>query len=77
MSGPGGRGWTLVGLLMLVAGAAGLGHRTLTWTDRTTQVVVGSVEVVTAEDHRFRIPMYVSLGLIVAGAGLLVRGART
>lgn len=74
-----GRAWTRlawVGMLLIALGVAGLGHRTIAYTDRETQVTIGSVELATTTEHRFRSPLGVSIGLIVIGAALMFRGTR-
>ena len=66
----------IVAILLILAGIAGLTYRSFTYTDKTHETKVGPIEVAVKEKETVQIPVWVSAGAIVIGAGILLVGAR-
>ena len=66
----------IVAILLILAGIAGLIYRSFTYTDKTHETKVGPIEVAVKEKETVQIPVWVSAGAIVIGAGILLAGAR-
>lgn len=66
----------ILGALLLLAGLAGLAVKEFSYTRDTTTAKLGPVELTVRETETVRIPMWLSLGAVGAGAVLLALGFR-
>lgn len=62
----------LIAMVLIVAGVLGLVFSRFTYTKETHGFKVGSLEVAVKDKETINVPMWVSLGAIVAGTGLLL-----
>ncbi len=62
----------LAAIVLIVAGTLGLIYRGFTYSRETHEARLGSLEVSFSERTRIDVPLWVSVGLIVVGVGLLV-----
>ena len=67
----------ILGVVLIVLGAAGLlvGH--FSYTETKPVVKAGPLQINSQEDHSISIPTIGSIVLLVAGAGLVIAGRRT
>jgi hypothetical protein len=66
----------IVAIVLILAGIAGLVQRSFSYTEETHETKVGPIEVAVKEKETVRIPVWASAGAIVAGAAILLAGAR-
>lgn len=66
----------IAGVLLVLAGLAGLWAKEISYTRDTTAAKIGPVELTVKETETVRIPLWLSLGAIGAGAALLALGSR-
>lgn len=62
----------ILGIILIVAGLAGLLYGGFTWTDRETIIDAGPLEITTENRERLPIPPIAGGLLLVAGIALLV-----
>ena len=62
----------LIALALIVAGVLGLVYSRFTYTKETHGFNIGSLEVAVKDKETINIPMWVSIGALAAGAGLLL-----
>ncbi|MGH8455096.1 MAG: hypothetical protein ACRES4_05435 [Nevskiales bacterium] len=66
---------TLIGILLIVAGAGGLGYGSYSYTEEKTVFKIGELEATTQDEKS--VPLKpIGLGLIGAGVLLVVFGGR-
>ena len=66
----------IVAILLIVTGVAGLIWREFSYTKDTTQAKIGPVELTMKDTKTVAIPVWASVGAIVAGVALLVIGRK-
>ena len=66
----------IIGILLLVAGAASLALGGFSYTKDTTVVKLGSLEVSAKEKEEVNLPVWLGVGAIAVGGLLLVFGRR-
>jgi hypothetical protein len=66
----------IAGLILIVAGAVALAYGGFSYTQDTTAVKLGPLELTVKEKKSVDVPLWLGIGAIVAGAGLLVLGGR-
>ncbi len=66
----------IAAIALIVAGALGLAYGSFGWTKETTQAKLGPIELSVKERQTVNIPVWLGIGAIVAGAGLLLFGSR-
>ena len=66
----------IVGILLLIAGAASLAMGGFSYTKDTTVVKLGPLEVSAKQKEEVNLPMWLGVGAIAVGGLLLVFGGR-
>ena len=66
----------LVGVVLIVAGLAGLLYGGFSFTRETHEIKLGPIELSVKEKQAVNIPMWAGVGAIVIGAGLLLIGGK-
>jgi len=70
------RGLSLLGVVLLVAGIAGLFVGGFTFTEKDTVIDAGPLQVTAEDKHHVNIPTIAGVIVALAGAGLIVAGMR-
>lgn len=70
------KGITLIGVLLIVLGLAGLVWPVITYTDTETLVDIGPVEVTSRKQERIPIPPIAGGAAVVAGVVLVAMGKK-
>jgi len=65
-----------LGLVLIVAGALALLYGGFSYTKQTHEANIGPLKLQVVEQERVNIPLWLGLGIAVAGAVLLVAGSR-
>jgi hypothetical protein len=66
----------IVGIILIVAGALGLGLGSFSFTKEKHTANLGPISLSVAEKETVNVPMWAGIGAIVAGGLLLVFGSR-
>lgn len=66
----------IIGIILLVAGLLGAALGGFSFTQDTHKASLGSINLSVQEEKRVNIPLWASLAAIVAGAAVLIGGAR-
>lgn len=66
----------IVGIVLIVAGIAGIGIGGFSFTRETHQAKLGPVELSVKEKESVNIPLWASVAAIVVGGVLLVAGGK-
>lgn len=66
----------IVGIVLIVAGIAGIGIGGFSFTRETHQAKLGPVELSVKEKENVNIPLWASVAAIVVGGVLLVAGGK-
>ena len=66
----------LVGIVLIVAGALGLGYRSFSYTKETHQAQVGSLKFSLKDTETVNVPVWLGVGASVIGGVLLLVGGR-
>ena len=66
----------LVAVVLIVAGVLGLVYGGFSYSQDTTAVKLGSLELTVKENKTVNVPIWAGVGAIVAGALLLVLGKK-
>jgi len=66
----------IAAIVLIVAGVLGLAYGKFTYTKETHDAKVGPIELSVKDKETVSIPMWVGIGCIVVGAGLLLTGRR-
>ncbi len=67
---------TLVAIVLVVAGVAGLAYGKFSYTKEKHQAKLGPLEFSVKDKETVNVPQWASIGAIVVGAGLLVTGRK-
>ena len=67
---------TLVAIVLVVAGGAGLAYGKFSYTKEKHQAKLGPLEFSVKDKETVNVPQWASIGAIVVGAGLLVTGRK-
>ena len=67
----------IFGIVLIVAGIAGLGIANISFTEQKTVIDAGPLKVTTAEQHNIPIPTVAGIAAIVVGLGLVFMGRKT
>jgi Flp pilus assembly protein CpaB len=62
----------IVAVLLIAAGIAGLVVRDVSYTKESTQAKLGTLELTVKEKKTIEIPVWASIGVVVAGIVLLL-----
>ncbi|HEU4852894.1 MAG TPA: hypothetical protein VFT37_12145 [Telluria sp.] len=66
----------IVGILLIVAGLLGASLGGFSFTQDTHKASMGPIQLSVAEEKQVNIPLWASIAAIVAGAVVLVAGAK-
>ena len=66
----------IMGIVLIVAGALGLGYGSFSFTKETHKASVGPVSLSVKEKETVNVPMWAGIGAIVLGGVLLVMGGK-
>jgi hypothetical protein len=66
----------IVAIILIVAGVLGLAYGKFTYTEETHDAKIGPIEMSVKDKETVNIPLWVGIGAIVVGAGLLLAGGR-
>ncbi|MGR4869928.1 hypothetical protein ACIPRI_13785 [Variovorax sp. LARHSF232] len=66
----------IIGLILIVAGIAGIGTGGFSFTKETKQLKLGSIELSVKEQENVIFPTWASVAVIVVGGALLVFGGK-
>jgi hypothetical protein len=66
----------IIAIVLIVAGVLGLAYGKFTYTKETHDAKIGPVELSVKDKETVNIPMWVGVGAIVVGAGLLLAGGK-
>ena len=66
----------LIAIVMMVAGLLGASYGGFSYTKQTHEANIGPLKLQVVEQERINIPLWLGLGIAVAGAVLLVAGSR-
>ena len=66
----------VMGVLLIVAGLLGIVFSSFSYTKETHEIKLGPIELAVKEKESVNIPLWASIGAIVAGGVLLVVGSR-
>lgn len=66
----------LMAIVMIVAGLLGASYGGFSYTKQTHEANIGPLKLQVVEQERVNIPLWLGLGIAVAGALLLVAGSR-
>jgi len=64
----------VIGIILIVAGALGLGYRSFTYTKETHQAQVGPLKFAVKDTETVKVPVWLGVGAIVLGGVLLLVG---
>jgi hypothetical protein len=62
----------IAGIVLIVAGIAGLGWKEFSYSRETTQAKLGPIELRVSDRRTVAVPTWLSIGAIAAGAALLL-----
>ncbi len=66
----------LIGALLIVAGVLGLAFGGFSFTKQTHQAQIGPIAITSSERENVNIPLWASVIVIAAGAGILISSSR-
>lgn len=66
----------LLAILLIAAGVLALAYGGFTYTKKTHEAQIGSLELSVQEKETVNVPMWAGVAAVVAGAALLVFGSR-
>ena len=66
----------IIAIVLIVAGVLGLAYGKFTYTKETHDAKIGPVELSVKDKETVNIPLWVGVGAIVVGAGLLLAGGK-
>ncbi|OJT94827.1 MAG: hypothetical protein BGN82_07740 [Alphaproteobacteria bacterium 65-7] len=67
----------ILGVVLILAGVAGLIFRSIEWTETKNVVDAGPIQINTQEKHNVWIPTAAGIAAILAGLGLVVVSRRS
>ena len=71
------RNLTLLGVVLIVLGVAGLLFGHFNYSETKPVLDAGPIHVTTQEEHRVSIPTVAGIVVVLAGLGLVIAGRRT
>jgi hypothetical protein len=66
----------IAAIVLIIAGVLGLAYGKFTYTKETHDAKVGPIELSVKDKETVNIPMWMGIGAIVVGAGLLLAGGK-
>jgi hypothetical protein len=66
----------IAAIVLILAGALGLGYGSFSFTKDTHEAKLGPIELSVKEKQTVNVPVWAGVGAIVIGAGLLVFGGK-
>jgi TRAP-type C4-dicarboxylate transport system permease small subunit len=69
-------GLKIAAIVLIVAGALGLAYGSFTYTKETHQAKIGPIELSVKDKETVNVPIWLSVGAIVAGGVLLFFGGK-
>jgi hypothetical protein len=66
----------IIAIVLIVAGVLGLAYGKFTYTKETHDAKIGPIELSVKDKETVNVPMWVGVGAIVVGAGLLLAGGK-
>jgi multidrug transporter EmrE-like cation transporter len=66
----------LIGIVLIVAGALGLGYGSFSYTKETHKAEIGPLKLQVSEKETVNVPQWMGIGAIVLGVVLLVAGPK-
>lgn len=66
----------IIAIILIAAGTMGLVYGGFSYTKKTHEAKLGPLEFSLAEKESVAVPLWASIGAIVAGAGLLLLGGK-
>lgn len=66
----------LLAIVLVVGGILGLAYGGFSYTQDTTVVKIGTLEISAKEKKTINVPLWAGIGAVVAGAALLVLGSK-
>jgi hypothetical protein len=66
----------IAAIVLIVAGALGLGYGGFSYTKQTHEVKLGPIEMSVREKQTVNVPVWAGIGAIAIGAALLLLGGR-
>ena len=66
----------IIAIVLIIAGVLGLAYGKFTYTKETHDAKVGPLELSVKDKETVNVPVWVGVGCIVVGAGLLLAGGR-
>lgn len=66
----------IVGILLIAAGVTGLVVRSFSYTQDTEAVKLDPLELSVKQEKTVQVPVWLSVGAVVIGAGLLLVGGK-
>jgi uncharacterized membrane protein len=66
----------IIGIVLIVAGALGLGYGSFSFTKDTHTATIGPLHLSVKEKETINVPMWAGIAAIVAGGLLLLGGSR-
>jgi hypothetical protein len=67
----------IVGIVLLVAGALGLAYGSFSYTKETHEANIGPLELTIQDRESVKVPIWLSIGVLVAGGLLLAIPKKT
>jgi len=66
----------IIAIVLIIAGVLGLAYGKFSYTKETHDAKVGPLELSVKDKETVNVPVWVGVGCIVVGAGLLLAGGR-
>lgn len=66
----------IIGILLIVAGAVGLGYGSFSFTKETHKAEIGPVTLAVKEKETVNVPVWAGVAAIIAGGLMLVVGSK-
>ncbi len=66
----------IVAIVLMLAGALGLAYGGFSYTKDTQQAKIGPLELTVSEKQTVNLPIWLSVGAILVGGGLLIFGGK-
>ncbi len=67
----------ILGVVLILAGVAGLLFRNVHWTETKNVVDAGPIQINSQEDHNVWIPTAAGIAAVLAGVGLVFAGRKS
>lgn len=66
----------IIGIILIVAGALGLGYGSFSFTKDTHTAKIGSIQLSVKEKETVNVPVWAGIAAILAGGVILLAGSR-